>query len=96
MKSGVPGPLEVRADHGLQAQAILGQGAAFQPEAPRRPEAASPAPAKPAAPDAWEPTSDVRKTVTILFADLVRFLAARASPSIPKRFGTCSRVTSAS
>ncbi|PZV39006.1 ATP-binding protein [Mesorhizobium kowhaii] len=71
MKSGVLGPLEVRADHGVQAQAILGQGAAFQPETPPRPEAASSAPAKPAAPEAREPRPDARKTVTILFTDIV-------------------------
>jgi predicted ATPase/class 3 adenylate cyclase len=71
MKFGVLGPLEVRADHGVQVQAILGQGAAFPPETPWRPEAASSAPAKPAAPEAREPRPDARKTVTILFADIV-------------------------
>ncbi|TJW36436.1 MAG: adenylate/guanylate cyclase domain-containing protein, partial [Mesorhizobium sp.] len=71
MKFGVLGPLEVRADHGVQVQAILGQGTAFQPETPRRPEAASSAPAKPAAPEAREPRPDARKTVTILFTDIV-------------------------
>jgi predicted ATPase/class 3 adenylate cyclase len=73
MKFGVLGPLEVRADHGVQVQAILGQGAAFQPETPRRPGAASSAPAKPAAPEAREPRPDARKTVTILFTDIVDF-----------------------
>ena len=68
MKFGVPGPLEVRADQGVQVQAIHGQGAAFQPETPRRPEAPSSAPAKP---EARELRPDARKTVTILFTDIV-------------------------
>ncbi len=71
MKFGILGPLEVRADHGVQVQAILGQGAAFQPETPPRPKPASSAPAKPAAPEAREPRPDARKTVTILFTDIV-------------------------
>ena len=71
MKFGVLGPLEVRADHGVQVQAILGHGAAFQPETPRRPEAAPPALAEPAVLKEREPGPDVRKTVTILFTDIV-------------------------
>ena len=71
MKFGILGPLEVRADHGVQVQAILGQGAAFQPETPPRPKRASSAPAKPAALEAREPRPDARKTVTILFTDIV-------------------------
>ncbi|UVK41274.1 AAA family ATPase [Mesorhizobium sp. AR10] len=63
MKSGFLGPLEVRADHGVQAN--LAQGA------PRRPGAAPPAPAEPAVLKEREPVPDVRKTVTILFIDIV-------------------------
>ena len=43
----------------------------LRPNPKRRPEAASSVPAKPAAPDAREPGPDARKTVTILFADIV-------------------------
>ena len=43
----------------------------LRPNPKRRPKAASSAPAKPAAPEAREPRPDARKTVTILFADIV-------------------------
>ena len=43
----------------------------LRPNPKRRPKAASSVPAKPAAPDAREPGPDARKTVTILFADIV-------------------------
>src|SRR6476646_7147518 len=69
MKFRVPGPVEVRADHAVQVQAILGEGAAFQPETPRKPQAAPPALAE--LPVLKEPVPDARKTVTILFTDIV-------------------------
>ncbi|TIL79046.1 MAG: adenylate/guanylate cyclase domain-containing protein, partial [Mesorhizobium sp.] len=43
----------------------------LRPNPKPRPKVASSVPAKPAAPDAREPGPDTRKTVTILFADIV-------------------------
>ncbi|TJW51638.1 MAG: adenylate/guanylate cyclase domain-containing protein, partial [Mesorhizobium sp.] len=43
----------------------------LRPNPKRRPKVASSAPAKPAAPAARQPGPDARKTVTILFADIV-------------------------
>ncbi len=71
MEFRVLGPLKFKANHGVQAHAILGQGAAFRPEAPRRPEAILPALVEPAPLSERGPAPDVRKTVTVLFTDIV-------------------------
>jgi predicted ATPase/class 3 adenylate cyclase len=55
--------MKFRADHGVQGQAILGQGAASQPKALRTPAAALQ--------KEREPALDARKTVTFLFTDIV-------------------------